>query len=209
MKKIITIGRNGDQNFPITSNAVSNQHARITIEDEKWILEDLDSTNGTFVRNDQTGDFERIACKHISEDTVIRLGCNGRFNEVVFMAHHVTEEDPNDYSWEMSQVINSYKKNIKTVQDIIYKKNDRREILSIVFGLVGFGLSCLVSNIWLVRLCTMLPPMLITFLFMGTAKKMRKLQELRNKIIVCPKCNRQLSDQELHDHCCSKCQAHT
>ena len=208
MTKTITIGRKGDQPFPIQVAAISGEHARVTINDDEWVLEDLNSTNGTFIRNDETGEFERIARKVISENTVIRLGNGGRFNEVVFMAHHLIVKDPNDYSWELDQVIQLYESSIKSRIDKLYSKNNKREVFSILGTFIGLGLSFLVDDMMLMRLCMSLPPIVVTFIFMGTGNKMRAIQELRNKIIVCPKCNRQLSDQELKDRSCAKCQAH-
>ena len=50
MKQFI-LGTEGNQPFKITQMGVSHQHARITIGDDGvWTLEDLNSTNGTFVR---------------------------------------------------------------------------------------------------------------------------------------------------------------
>jgi len=210
MSTTITIGRKGNQPFPIQKEAVSQEHARLTIDDTgQWTLEDLNSTNGTYVRNDETGDFERIARKQIQEDTVIRLGNGGRFNEQVFMAHHLLEKNPDEYGWELNHVIQLYETRIKTALDALYAKNSKREVFSIIGTIGGLALSFLVKDLMLMRLCMALPPLIVTLLFMGTGGKMKKVQELRNKIIVCPKCNRQLSDQEIKDRCCAKCQAHT
>ena len=50
-KKIVTIGRSKDNNIIIDNLAVSKNHARIRIEYDTFILEDLESTNGTFINN--------------------------------------------------------------------------------------------------------------------------------------------------------------
>jgi len=50
----IILGRKGDQPFAITADGVSSQHAKITIDGDKWTLEDLHSTNGTFIRDEKT-----------------------------------------------------------------------------------------------------------------------------------------------------------
>ena len=58
MKEII-LGREGNQPFKIDKeiNGVSRQHAKITINDSNvWYLEDLDSSNGTFIRDENNGD---------------------------------------------------------------------------------------------------------------------------------------------------------
>lgn len=89
MTKII-IGKQGDQKFPIKNAGVSRQHASITIEGGHWILEDLDSTNGTFVRDDN-GLYQRVSRVEIKEDTMVRLGDESS-NGYAFMAHHVVED---------------------------------------------------------------------------------------------------------------------
>ena len=48
-KPEITIGRNSKNDITIDNLAVSDRHARILRSKGAWILEDLDSTNGTFV----------------------------------------------------------------------------------------------------------------------------------------------------------------
>ena len=47
--RAITIGRNHDNNLVIDHPAVSGHHARIIPQDGNWIVEDLKSTNGTFL----------------------------------------------------------------------------------------------------------------------------------------------------------------
>jgi len=48
-KEVITIGRHSDNDIHIDSLSVSSQHARIVKYHKKYIIEDLDSTNGTFL----------------------------------------------------------------------------------------------------------------------------------------------------------------
>jgi pSer/pThr/pTyr-binding forkhead associated (FHA) protein len=45
----ITIGRNGDNELQIDNIAVSGNHAVIRKEKNHYVIEDLESTNGTFV----------------------------------------------------------------------------------------------------------------------------------------------------------------
>lgn len=101
MTKII-IGKQGDQKFPIKNAGVSRQHASITIEGGHWILEDLDSTNGTFVRDDN-GLYQRVSRVEIKEDTMVRLGDESS-NGYAFMAHHVVEDDPENYAYEFARL---------------------------------------------------------------------------------------------------------
>jgi len=48
-KDIVTIGRAIENDIVVTSKRVSREHARIRREGRKLLLEDLGSTNGTFV----------------------------------------------------------------------------------------------------------------------------------------------------------------
>ena len=55
---------------------VSRKHAKITLEDDVYQIEDLGSSNGTFILRD---DFERIEKAEIVDGDQIALG-NARFN---------------------------------------------------------------------------------------------------------------------------------
>jgi pSer/pThr/pTyr-binding forkhead associated (FHA) protein len=45
----VTIGRDPNCDFPILDEAVSAHHARVSFHHSQWWLEDLNSTNGTFI----------------------------------------------------------------------------------------------------------------------------------------------------------------
>jgi pSer/pThr/pTyr-binding forkhead associated (FHA) protein len=47
----ITIGRSPDCTLVIDDDYASNHHARISPHDNGWVIEDLGSTNGTYVRS--------------------------------------------------------------------------------------------------------------------------------------------------------------
>ncbi|MGL4655207.1 MAG: FHA domain-containing protein [Sarcina sp.] len=49
MKNITTLGRKEDNSIILNDKFVSSNHARIYVKDNNIILEDLNSTNGTFV----------------------------------------------------------------------------------------------------------------------------------------------------------------
>ncbi len=48
-RDVITLGREPSSTIPIGEIQVSRQHARITRRGGQWVIEDLGSTNGTFV----------------------------------------------------------------------------------------------------------------------------------------------------------------
>src|SRR5262245_50699918 len=72
----LTIGRMPDNGIIIDNPAVSGHHACVTVEDSDVVIEDLHSTNGTFV-NDQAvtrhvlrhGDVVLVGKHHLVFDT--------------------------------------------------------------------------------------------------------------------------------------------
>ena len=45
----LTIGRSSESSVVIRDEYTSTHHARLLLWDEEWVLQDLDSTNGTFL----------------------------------------------------------------------------------------------------------------------------------------------------------------
>jgi pSer/pThr/pTyr-binding forkhead associated (FHA) protein len=45
----VTIGRDPNCDFPVIDDAISAHHARVSFHHSQWWLEDLNSTNGTFI----------------------------------------------------------------------------------------------------------------------------------------------------------------
>ena len=68
----ITIGRGPENAIPLRDPAVSRSHARIVRRDGDWMIEDLDSQNGTFVNG------QRLKVRCLALDDVIRIG-NAQF----------------------------------------------------------------------------------------------------------------------------------
>lgn len=62
------IGRSDDCDFVLCGNDVSRRHARIYYQDKNFFIEDLDSTNGTYVNGKKV---KRIALRHGDE---IKIG---------------------------------------------------------------------------------------------------------------------------------------
>jgi hypothetical protein len=71
----VTIGRDGACDFPIVNDTVSAQHARLSYHHKQWWVEDLLSTNGTFLNDERVS----IATVIISGD---ELRC-GKINLLV------------------------------------------------------------------------------------------------------------------------------
>ena len=67
-KEVISIGRHSDNDIHIDSLSVSSQHARIVKYHKKYIIEDLDSTNGTYLNK------KRISKEKLADNDVITIG---------------------------------------------------------------------------------------------------------------------------------------
>jgi len=104
MQEII-IGTQGNQPFKISTDGVSSKHAKLTITDDgHWILEDLNSTNGTFVYNTVKHCYERIAKKVISPTTKIRLGSDDTVRCYKFKALRLAKANGDDFSYEFREL---------------------------------------------------------------------------------------------------------
>jgi pSer/pThr/pTyr-binding forkhead associated (FHA) protein len=65
----ITIGRSGDCTVVIDDDYASNHHARISPHEGEWVIEDLGSTNGTYVQRTRVAGPLRVPI-----GTPIRIG---------------------------------------------------------------------------------------------------------------------------------------
>src|SRR5688572_20487796 len=66
---VVTVGKMSDCNLVLSDSTVSRRHLRITrTGDDRWVLADLGSTNGTFLRD------ARIHEAPIEAGSVIRAG---------------------------------------------------------------------------------------------------------------------------------------
>jgi pSer/pThr/pTyr-binding forkhead associated (FHA) protein len=72
----VLIGRSSTCNFPIQNDTVSSQHTRLNFSQNQWWVEDLNSTNGTFLNNER-----------LEVPTVIMSGDEIRCGQVVFVIH--------------------------------------------------------------------------------------------------------------------------
>lgn len=67
-KDVISIGRSPDNDIPIENLAVSRSHARIRLQEDSFILSDLNSANGTYVNGVQ------VTKTELFHDDVITIG---------------------------------------------------------------------------------------------------------------------------------------
>jgi pSer/pThr/pTyr-binding forkhead associated (FHA) protein len=67
-KEVITIGRNVKNDIQIDNLSVSKQHARIVKHEGKYFIEDMKSTNGTYLNE------KKIAKEKLANNDVITIG---------------------------------------------------------------------------------------------------------------------------------------
>ena len=64
-----SIGRDGANDLVVDDDEISSRHARITFSDDSFWVEDLDSTNGTFVNGERISSLTRL-----HDDDLLKMG---------------------------------------------------------------------------------------------------------------------------------------
>lgn len=210
MAEIIKLGRDGDQPFEIKMSGVSSLHAIIEIDDYgNWWLEDCDSSNGTFVR-DNNGNFVRWARERITPHSFICLGPDNA-KGCSFYAHQVKDfgnfiedfrmmQDKEEEFDRQEHVLDDKIKKIRIAGPIF--------VLVVVFGITGipFINNLLGDYAMQIRIAVSSLSGLLTTLYDGSAKK-RHLKKERDKWHHCPNptCSHKLNSSEINNLQCSKC----
>lgn len=71
---VTSIGRDTANEVILDDTSLSNQHARIKLEEGVFFLYDLASTNGTFLYIDETSEWQRVYREPIHDGQKIKLG---------------------------------------------------------------------------------------------------------------------------------------
>lgn len=186
---MITIGKANDNEYVVNDPSVSRHHARLTYEEEgHWMLEDLGSTNGTFVNGIQ------IARKQVTSKDVIKLG-----DSYVLNLAEVLKAN-NDYSEEfaaLKQVYDNYiQAKIKIQSSNQFKTRLLQSlpfalpgIIGVLIGFSGKGSPALFAISLFITICA--PTVGIYWGAKQSAKIPKLLQDLTNQFkidYVCPKC---------------------
>ena len=199
------LGKEGDQPFEISQQGVSREHARLTIEDDgRWILTDLDSSNGTFIRS-ENGEWERISKKIITPTTCICLGPDNA-NGCKFYACHINH--PDDYNEEfdlMEDLADTIESRLESSEG---KAKTIRKLVALVSGVALLGSFVVPGDglrMLLLRVGSLVS--MISTLFFDPNKEKKQLSALRDKLLDCPnpKCSHTLSAKEVLNRRCSKC----
>jgi pSer/pThr/pTyr-binding forkhead associated (FHA) protein len=86
----VTIGRGADCELQLADDRISSRHCRISTQGGNWMIEDLKSTNRTFVNDDPLGDTPR----RLRHGDTVRLGAR---DTQLFEARFVLDEGADEY----------------------------------------------------------------------------------------------------------------
>lgn len=190
----ITIGKSSDNDYVVNDLSVSRHHARLVREEGIWYLEDLNSSNGTYINDVQ------ILKKKVALTDKIRLG-----------ATYETDLDSllksqNDYSEEfnaLKQVYDDYvRAKVKIQSSNQFKTRLFQSLPFALLGVIGMvvGFVGKSSSVWMMfsLLLAVLAPVVGVYLgARQSAKIPQQLQDLTNQFkidYVCPKCGTFLGD---------------
>ncbi len=212
--KTIILGREGNQPFPIKAecDGVSRRHAQITITDQgDWYLEDLDSSNGTYIRDESTGDMIPISTKRkISPMTFILLGPDNS-KGCCFFAKQADKYG--DFTEEREYLISKEEEFDRRNIELEANIKKMRIIGPIALFIIGFLITCIPTidellgqNAMTIRICLAPLAGLIPVFYDGAARK-RQLQEERDRWHHCPNpcCSNKQTSKEIKNMRCSKC----
>ena len=201
----IIVGRRGEQSFPIMDKAVSGKHLKLTtMPDGNVQVEDLESTNGTFI------DGVRIIKKVVSRNTVVQMGSTFTFciNDVLpeVKTSPVPPTPPTppkpEYDEEilrkfqnLESVWNKYQEEKINLQKNNASKGFLRMLPMFVLGGLGYMISCipeLADFRTAITLAGLGIGIIITWISYNSAtslpEQMEKLNQQFQIDYVCPKC---------------------
>ena len=207
------LGKEGSQPFKITAEGVSRRHACITISDAgDWTLEDLNSSNGTFVRDETDGELTRVAKVSITPMTFISLGPDNA-KGCCFYARQALSENYGNFTREyeyMNEKEEAFDQQEKALEQRIKVLRIAGPVAVVIFVFAITGIpafeSLLGSNALLIRIAFSSLSGIIPVLYDGSAKK-KAIVQMRERFHHCPNplCSNKLKTSEIKNLRCSKC----
>lgn len=208
------LGKEGEQPFEIKQEGVSRKHAEITINGDDWTLEDLKSSNGTFIR-DEDGRFVSLGnggkCR-ISPMTFICLGPGpDNANSCCFYARQVLS--PGDYITEYQYLlskVDEYEAKKKKIENQIKKIRIAGPVFVVtsVFAITGipFISQFLGEHALSIRIAMSSMSGLLPVLYDGSAR-IKRLDDEFEKWNHCPNpaCSHKLTRKEIKKMKHTKC----
>lgn len=205
----IVLGTEGNQPFKIKGEAVSRRHAQITInEHNEWFLEDLNSSNGTYIRQEGKGELVRVGNVQISPMTFICLGPDNS-KGCTFFARQVLEENYGNFKEEfdyLNDIEDEYDQKIEKLErDVLYEK---KIIFAINILVVVVSLLPQIDSEIRMNLLRIVPTISAGFAaFYDASGKKKKINAERENFHHCPNpvCSHKLKTNEIRNMRCNKC----
>lgn len=194
----IIVGKKGDQKITITDSTVSRKHCKLTEQsDGTFVLEDLESTNGTYVNG------QRIIKTVVSRSDTITLG---KLDVTVDSLVGLKPKPEKDYTQEfkkLKSVYDNYHNELLRLEKAERKKNFYRSLPPTISTIV-FALTLLMDGNAAFVIRAIMGVISVGFIIWATVTAYRsnqKTPEERQKLLkqfqidyVCPKCKRYLGD---------------
>lgn len=213
----LIVGREGNQPFQITEEGVSRQHLQITIPDRMdgtWIVQDLGSSNGTFVQQED-GSFEQMTgMMQCTWDTVIRMGPDNLYGRTFWLCQ-LMQTDPNDFSMQFAKLNRLLDEFAQEKEELTRAKENEKNRSAIIKALILAGISVglyfiLPASLGAARLAVLpLAGVIVPFLF-RKSESSAQLSKDYKAIFHCPngKCGRPLTEHDIRRGQCPACKAH-
>ena len=203
----IIIGTEGEQPFKIKGGGVSRRHAEVEIlgegDNARWTLRDLDSTNGTFVRDDN-GEMIPVGKKAISPMTFISLGpdnskgCSFYARQLLHPGGFTEEyEFINEKEDEYEEKLEAIDKKARLIKWVIFAIN----IVIVVFSIAIENQ----MSLWILRSGTILSTFFAAIYDANGSKKRLKKRYEQFHHCPNPECSHKLNTAEIRNMRCQKC----
>ena len=212
----ILLGKEGNQPFKIKARGVSRCHAQIIIDDSgNWTLEDLNSSNGTYIRREKDGTLLRVGRMNINPMTFICLGPDNS-QGCSFYAKQVLPQNYNRFDEEYSYLLRKSNefdakqekvdKKIKTFRWMTPAVNAL--VVGVTFplqSLPAFSGANSMNLLNLMRGGSVLAS-LIPLLYDGGGSR-KKIEKERERFMHCPNplCDHKLRSADVKNYKCPKC----
>ena len=212
----LIVGREGNQPFPITEEGVSRQHLVVTVPDRMdgtWVVQDLGSSNGTFVQLEDGSFTHMTGTQNLTWDTVVRMGPDNLYGRTFWLCQLV-QTDPNDFSLQFAE-LNRMLDQMTTekqqlTEDQEKEKNRSAIIKAVITGVASLGLCFLLPEGWGMARFALMPVVGVFIpLFFINKKKPQPSKDYK-ALLRCPngKCGRPLSEHDIRRGQCPACKAH-
>lgn len=209
--KTIILGKEGNQPFSITADGVSRRHARIIIDDAgNWMLEDTDSSNGTYIRNEDDGELSRVAKVSITPMTFICLGPDNA-KGCCFYARQTLKENYGNFTTEyeyLNEKEDLYSEQVRQIEKNSKTLNIVKAVLPVLLFAVSFAVLPGMGPVsMIIRGAASALPTVLILMFYNPAELKKKIKATQENFSHCPNpcCSNKLTSKEIRNMRCSKC----